>query len=120
MGLGNSRYQGVCGYCAVVARAEAVSEVRGSDPWLAVDAGQVIDPDGLANQIEGGASQATNWALREQVTFDQHSVTRRDWDRYPILRFPDVPKVHVTLVPRPEEPPLGAGEQTGGPWSRPG
>jgi nicotinate dehydrogenase subunit B len=114
-GLGYSRYKGVCGYCAVVARVEAVSDVRVSDLWVAVDAGQVINPDGLVNQIEGGAIQATSWALQEQVTFDECGVTSRDWDGYPILRFPDVPEVHVTLVPRPEEPPLGVGELTGGP-----
>jgi nicotinate dehydrogenase subunit B len=114
-GLGYSRYKGVCGYCAVVARVEAVSEVRVTDLWIAVDAGQVISPDGLTNQIEGGAIQATSWALREQVTFDSTRVTSRDWEAYPILRFGEIPDVHVTLVPRPEEPALGAGELTGGP-----
>ncbi len=67
------------------------------------------------NQLEGGAIQAASWALREQVTFDARRVTSRDWDTYPILRFGEVPDVHVTLVPRPEEPPLGVGELAGGP-----
>ena len=114
-GLGYSRYKGLCGYCAVVARVEAVSEVRVSDLWVAVDAGQIINPDGLANQIEGGAIQAASWALREQVTFNRRTVTSRDWDGYPILRFGEVPEVHVALVPRPDEPPLGVGELAGGP-----
>lgn len=114
-GLGYSRYKDVCGYCAVVARVEAVSEVRVTDLWVAVDVGQVINPDGLANQIEGGAIQATSWAVLEEVTFDARTVTSRDWDGYPILRFGQVPRVHVILVPRPHEPPLGAGEIAGGP-----
>ncbi len=114
-GVGYSRYKGICGYCAVVARVEAVSELRVSDLWVAVDAGQVVNPDGLANQLEGGAIQATSWALLEQVSFDDRTVTSRDWDGYPVLRFPDVPRVHVTLLDRPGEPPLGAGEVTGGP-----
>jgi CO/xanthine dehydrogenase Mo-binding subunit len=114
-GIGYSRYKGVCGYCAVVARVEAVSELRATDLWVAVDAGQVVNPDGLANQLEGGAIQATSWALREQVSFDDRTVTSRDWDGYPVLRFPDVPRVSVTLLDRPAEPPLGAGEVTGGP-----
>ncbi len=116
-GLGYSRYKGICGYCAVVARVEAVSQLRVSDLWVAVDAGQVINPDGLANQIEGGAIQAASWALLEQVTFDQHTVTSRDWDGYPVLRFSEVPEVHVALVPRPDEPALGVGELAGGPVS---
>jgi nicotinate dehydrogenase subunit B len=114
-GIGYSRYKGVCGHCAVVARVEAVSEVRVTDLWVAVDVGQVINPDGLANQIEGGAIQATSWVVREEVALTGHTVTSRDWDGYPVLRFPDVPEVHVRLVDRPAEPPLGAGEVTGGP-----
>jgi nicotinate dehydrogenase subunit B len=114
-GLGYARYKDVCGYCAVVARVEAVSEVRVTDLWVAVDAGQVINPDGLANQVEGGAIQAASWTLLEEVTFDARTVTSRDWEGYPILRFGDVPQVHVTLIPRPDEPPLGVGEVTGGP-----
>lgn len=114
-GLAYSRYKGICGHCAVVARVEAVSEVRVTDLWIAVDAGQVINPDGLINQIEGGALQAVGWALREQVLFDRRSVTSRDWEGYPVLRFGEMPEVHVQLVSRPDEPPLGVGEVTGGP-----
>ena len=98
-----------------MARVEAVSEVRVTDLWVAVDVGQVINPDGLVNQIEGGAIQAASWSLVEEVTFDSRIVTSRDWEGYPILRFADVPQVHVTVLPRPDDPPLGAGEVTGGP-----
>ena len=38
---------------------------------IAVDAGLVINPDGAANQIEGGAIQATSWTLKERVRFDR-------------------------------------------------
>ena len=114
-GIGYARYKDVCGYCAVVARVEAVTEVRVTDLWIAVDAGQVINPDGLVNQVEGGAIQATSWALSEEITFDARTVTSRDWESYPILRFGQVPQVHVTLLPRPEDPPLGVGEVAGGP-----
>lgn len=36
----------------------------------AVDAGQVVSPDGIRNQIEGAIVQATNWTMYESVTFD--------------------------------------------------
>lgn len=114
-GLGYARYKDVCGYCAVVARVEAVSEVRVTDLWVAVDAGQVINPDGLVNQIEGGAIQAASWSLMEEVTFDARTITSRDWESYPIFRFADAPRVHVTVLPRPDDPPLGVGEVAGGP-----
>jgi nicotinate dehydrogenase subunit B len=114
-GLGYSRYKGVCGHCAVVARVVAVEAVRVTDLWVAVDVGQVVNPDGLTNQIEGGALQATSWVLQEEVLLDARGVAGRDWEAYPVLRFPDVPEVHVRLLSRPAEPPLGAGEVTGGP-----
>jgi CO/xanthine dehydrogenase Mo-binding subunit len=114
-GVAYSRYKNVCGYCAVVACVEAVSDVKVRHLYIAVDAGQVINPDGLRNQIEGGAVQATSWTLLEEVTFDQKTVTSRDWDGYPVLRFSDVPRVDVELISRPHEPPLGVGEVAGGP-----
>ena len=114
-GLGYARYKDICGYCAVVARVEAVSEVRVTDLWVAVDAGQVVNPDGLINQVEGGAIQATSWTLQEEITFDARTVTSRDWESYPILRFGQVPRVHVTLLSGRDDPPIGAGEVTGGP-----
>jgi nicotinate dehydrogenase subunit B len=114
-GVAYARYKNVAGYCAAVAHVEAVSEVKVRHLYLAVDAGQVINPDGLRNQVEGGAIQAASWTLLEQVAFDHENVTSRDWDTYPILRFSDVPAVDIELISRPGEPPLGVGEVAGGP-----
>jgi CO/xanthine dehydrogenase Mo-binding subunit len=114
-GVAYSRYKDICGYCAVVALVEAVNSVRVRELYLAVDAGQVINPDGLRNQVEGGAVQATSWTLLEEVSFDKKSVTSGDWDTYPILRFSDVPKIEIELISRPDQPPLGVGEIAGGP-----
>ena len=49
--------------------------------FAAADAGQIINPDGLANQIEGGIIQSTSWTLHEQVRFDRDGITSRDWQR---------------------------------------
>lgn len=114
-GVGYARYKNICGYCAVVARIEAIAEVRVRELFVVVDAGQVINPDGLINQVEGGAIQATSWTLREQVSFDGRAVTSRDWESYPVLRFSETPRVQVDLVTRPNEPALGVGEVAGGP-----
>jgi CO/xanthine dehydrogenase Mo-binding subunit len=70
----------------------------------------VINPDGIANQIEGGAIQATSWTLLEAVRFDQTRITSDSWEGYPILRFSQVPAVEVGILARPQERPLGAGE----------
>jgi CO/xanthine dehydrogenase Mo-binding subunit len=70
----------------------------------------VVNPDGVANQYEGGAIHGTSVALLERVTFDRRRVTSDSWEGYPILRFSEVPQVEVAFIDRPEEPFLGAGE----------
>jgi CO/xanthine dehydrogenase Mo-binding subunit len=82
---------------------------------IAADAGQVINPDGLSNQLEGGFIQSASWTLKEQVNFNPDGITSRDWDSYPILQFPDIPKIEVVLINRPGAPTLGSGEATQGP-----
>jgi len=83
--------------------------------WLAVDVGRVINPDGVINQVEGGAVQSASWALRERVSFDRTRITSVNWDTYPILRFTEVPHVQVAIVPAPDQPETGAGEVAQGP-----
>ena len=83
--------------------------------WTAVDAGQIINPDGLINQIEGGIVQSTSWTLHEQVRFDKSGILSHDWATYPILTMPEAPKVETVLIDRPNERPLGAGEASQGP-----
>jgi nicotinate dehydrogenase subunit B len=114
-GLGYARYKGVAGYCAAVARVEAGTDVRVSHMWLAVDVGRVINPDGVINQVEGGAVQSASWALRERVSFDRTRVISVNWDTYPILRFTEVPQVEVAIVAAPDERETGAGEVAQGP-----
>jgi CO/xanthine dehydrogenase Mo-binding subunit/aerobic-type carbon monoxide dehydrogenase small subunit (CoxS/CutS family) len=82
---------------------------------IAADAGQVVNPDGLSNQLEGGFVQSASWTLKEQVEFDESGILATDWDGYPIFRFPDVPKVETVLVNHPELPFLGSGEAAQGP-----
>jgi nicotinate dehydrogenase subunit B len=74
------------------------------------DCGQIINPDGVRAQVEGGILQTLSRVLMEEVQFDRSQVTSVDWSTYPIMRFSDVPKLDIALVDRPTEPPLGAGE----------
>ena len=114
-GVGFCRYKNRSSYCAVVADVEATDRVRVNRLTIAVDVGRAVNVDGVRNQVEGGAIQATSWALFERVRFDRHSITSTDWESYPIARFGEVPHVEVHLLHRPDEPPLGAGEATQGP-----
>jgi CO/xanthine dehydrogenase Mo-binding subunit len=110
LGLGYARYKNTGAYCAVAAEIEALDRVFCRRLWIAADVGEAINPDGVANQVEGGAIHGVSMALMEQVAFDARAVTSDDWETYPILRFSEVPAVETRLVARPEEPPLGAGE----------
>jgi nicotinate dehydrogenase subunit B len=114
-GIALARYKGKGAYCAVVAEVEAVSEIRLRRLIVAVDVGQVINPDGVRNQLEGGAVQAASWTLKERVRFDRCRVTSGDWETYPILRFSEVPAVEVVVLDRPDQPSVGAGEAAQGP-----
>jgi nicotinate dehydrogenase subunit B len=117
-GIGFAKYKNLACYVAVVAEVEvdrASGVVRVPRAYAATDAGLVINPDGLINQIEGGIVQSASWTLKEEVRFDKSGITSRDWASYPILTMPEAPKVEVELINRPTERPLGAGEGSQGP-----
>lgn len=107
------KYENVRTYVAGIAEVEvdrASGEIRVPRFVLAHDCGQIINPDGAINQIEGQVVQTVSRTLMEQVTFDRSRVTSLDWKTYPILRFPQVPRVEVEMIDRPEEVPWGVGE----------
>ena len=114
-GIGLARYKDHGAYCAVVAEVAAGDRVRVRRLTIAVDVGRAVNPDGVRNQIEGGATQATSWTLKERVRFDRRRVTSVDWESYPILRFGEAPEIEVHLLDRPDVPPVGAGEVAQGP-----
>ena len=113
-GIGFARYKNTGAWCAVVAEVEAGASLRVRRLTVAVDVGLAINPDGVRAQIEGGAIQATSWVLKEAVRFDSEGITSDAWERYPILRFSEVPLVDVHVVPS-DAPSLGAGEASLGP-----
>ena len=99
----------------MVAEVEVAREVHVRKLWIAVDVGLVINPDGVLNQVEGGAIQAASMTLKEAVTFDTTRITSDAWEHYPILTFSEVPQVEVELISRPDQPSVGAGEAAHGP-----
>lgn len=117
-GLGFAQYKNIQCYAAVIVdlTVDGTSgEIRLRRAVIAADAGQIVNPDGLSNQLEGGFFQSASWTLWEQVAFDQKGITSRDWDTYPILRFSGAPEIEVVLLNRPNAPSLGSGEATQGP-----
>jgi nicotinate dehydrogenase subunit B len=116
-GLGFGRYKNTGAYCAAIAEIEGAQDISVKRLTIAVDVGEAINPDGVINQIEGGAIQATSWVLKERVRFDRRRITSTTWTGYPILRFSEVPEVDVEVIQRPEIDPVGAGEAAHGPVS---
>jgi len=117
-GIGFAKYKNLSVYVAVIAEVEvdpASGVIKVPRALAAADAGQIINPDGLTNQIEGGIIQSTSWTLHEQVRFDRKGITSRNWQGYPILTMRDVPHVEVELIDRPAEKSLGSGEGSQGP-----
>ena len=114
-GIAFAKYKNLGAYCAVVAEIEAGHELRVARLVLAVDVGLIVNPDGVVNQIEGGAIQSASWTLKEEVKLGEHGIASLDWEDYPILKFSEVPKVEVELLDRPELPSVGAGEAAQGP-----
>ncbi|MDA9437572.1 oxidoreductase [Bradyrhizobium sp. CCBAU 51745] len=114
-GVGFARYKNTGAYCAAIAEIEGSDDIRVRRLTLAIDVGEAINPDGVINQIEGGAIQATSWVLKERVRFDPTHITSTSWADYPILTFSEVPAVDVEIIQRPDIEPAGAGEAAHGP-----
>jgi nicotinate dehydrogenase subunit B len=102
-------------YVGVVAEVQVntqTGEVVAKRFYVAHDCGQIINPDGLRNQIEGNVVQTVSRVLKEELKFDRSMVTSLDWASYPIITFPEVPEVVMDLIDRPNEVPWGGGEPT--------
>ncbi|HEX9672293.1 MAG TPA: molybdopterin cofactor-binding domain-containing protein [Burkholderiales bacterium] len=114
-GFSYIKYELVRTYVAVVSDVTVnrrTGQVKVERFYVAHDCGQIINPDGLRNQIDGNVVQTVSRTLIEDLQWDRSMVTSVDWKSYPILRFPDVPEVYIDLIDRPTERPWGAGEPT--------
>ena len=112
-GLALAQYKNLQCYCAIVVKLRVDREcgaIEFKRVIIAADAGQVVNPDGLSNQLEGGFAQAASWTLFEEVKFDARGITSVDWETYPILAFGAAPIIETVIINRVDSPFLGAGE----------
>ncbi len=117
-GIGFARYKGLAAYNAVAMEVEvdrSTGRIRVLRAVSANDTGEVVSPDGVKNQIEGGIVQSLSWTLKEGVRFDAAGVRSADWISYPILTFSEVPPIEVELLDKPGLAFLGTGEASQGP-----
>ncbi len=114
-GIAYLRYNNAITYVAAVAEVEVdkrSGEIRVTRVCASHDCGEMVNPDGVANQVEGGVLQTVSRTLLETVTWDRTAVKSVDWETYPIMRFPAAPKVEIALIDRPGTVAWGAGEPT--------
>jgi CO/xanthine dehydrogenase Mo-binding subunit len=107
-------YEGDNGYVALVAEVDVNQDtgaVRAKRIVVAQDVGPISSPDGLRNQLEGGALQGLSRALGEEVTWDDQKITSIDWATYKTLYVgSNVPTIESVLIDRPDSEAMGAGE----------
>ncbi|WP_419213161.1 molybdopterin cofactor-binding domain-containing protein [Maribacter sp. X9] len=117
IGYAFARYSNSSSYIAIatLVKVNRRKKLIVKKMWAVVDSGEVINPDGLKNQIEGGMIQSTSWTLLEKVHFDKKHISSLDWNSYPVLRFMESPEIHVDIIERNELEPLGVGEAAQGP-----
>jgi CO/xanthine dehydrogenase Mo-binding subunit len=113
-GFATVLYEGDNGYAALAADVE-VNQDTGAIVVkrfvVAQDCGPISNPDGMKNQVEGGILQGMSRALFEEVTWDDHAITSRDWRTYRSwTAWTDIPAIDIVLINRQDGEAMGAGE----------
>jgi len=121
VGFGFGQYKNLMAYVAIALELaydpdrNAVRILRVS---CAADCGQVVNPDGARNQLEGAIIQSASWTLQEQLRYGPQGIASIDWASYPIMRFSGVPeRIEVVLLDQPGMPFLGVAEAAQGPMA---
>ncbi len=107
-------YEGDNGYCAMVADVDVnqdTGQIVVRRLVIANDSGPISNPDGLRNQLEGGALHGVSRSLTEEVAWDEQKVTSIDWQTYrPLFVGDAVPTIETVLINRTDGKTMGAGE----------
>ena len=107
-------YEGDNGYVAMVADVtvdQNTGQIQVTRLVVAQDCGPISNPDGMRNQIEGGALQGISRALGEEVTWDDRKITSVDWRSYHSLTLGIAPPAtEIVLLNQTDEEACGSGE----------
>ncbi|MBO68994.1 MAG: aldehyde oxidase [Acidiferrobacteraceae bacterium] len=105
-------------YGTVIAQVAEVSvesgDIRVLHIWAVMDCGLAVNPDGAINQVEGNIVWGLGSALHEEITFFDNKPLAQNFDKYPLLRLSETPRIKVELI-QSELPPQGVGEPAIGP-----
>lgn len=110
---GIATHESFKGFAAMVVEvsvnAGSAAGIRVHDVWCAIDCGLPVNPDGIAQQIEGSVVFGLTAALYGEITLDNGSVQQSNFHDQPLLRNLEAPHVHTVIVPS-QELPGGVGE----------
>jgi isoquinoline 1-oxidoreductase subunit beta len=113
--LGKGRGRGIActttyAYLAEVAEVTVEGDnIKVDRLVMAVDCGQVINPNGARSQLEGGMLFTTSAVLKEAVTIRNGGAEQQNFDSYSVLRMPEAPALETYFIENHDEP-HGLGE----------
>lgn len=78
--------------------------------FCAVDAGLVVNPDGLRSQMQGSLLFGLGNALKERATVKDGQIVQGNFHEYHLLRLNEIPDEVEVFVVQSTEYPTGVGE----------
>jgi isoquinoline 1-oxidoreductase beta subunit len=111
-GLGIAAHRSFLTYVATVVEVEVDSkgQVHIPNVWSALDAGTVVSPDNIRNQVEGAAVFGTSLALFGEITATNGAINQSNFHNYQLARMNRAP-LHVDVqIVESDAPPAGVGE----------
>ncbi|AWW75561.1 xanthine dehydrogenase [Erythrobacter sp. KY5] len=78
--------------------------------WAVCDAGYVVNPDGFANQIEGGIVFGLTAAMYGELDLEDGAIVQSNFHDYKMLRIDETPNIEVAVINSGIVPIGGAGE----------
>jgi isoquinoline 1-oxidoreductase beta subunit len=96
----------ICAACATV-RVSKAGELTVEKVVVVIDSGHIINPHNAAEQLEGGVCWELSHAWMGGLELRDGGFVNTNFDRYPILRMPQMPEVEVHFA-------LSGGTKWGG------
>ncbi len=85
-------------------------ETRSARVTVAIDCGRAINPDGVRQQMEGGAIWGLSAAVGQRETYRRGWAVERNFDAQPLLGLADTPEIETVILTNPAHPLGGVGE----------